>query len=61
MENSHMFSINSVVFMEYFLPKIGKNKILVGRLTLFYTRGFGIVVLHVMFPEPYRFPLCFLK
>jgi hypothetical protein len=30
-------------------------------LTLFYTRGLGIVVLHVMVPEPYRFPLCFLK
>jgi hypothetical protein len=30
-------------------------------LTLFYTRGLGIVVLHVMVPKPYRFPLCFLK
>ena len=30
-------------------------------LTLFYTRGLGIVVLHVMVPEPYRFPLCFLN
>ncbi len=29
--------------------------------SLFYTRGLGIVVLHVMVPEPYRFPLCFLK
>jgi hypothetical protein len=28
-------------------------------LTLFYTRGLGIVVLHVMVPKPYRFPLCF--
>ena len=24
-------------------------------LTLFYTRGLGIVVLHVMVPEPYSF------
>jgi hypothetical protein len=30
-------------------------------LTLFYTRGLGIVVLHVMVPEPYRFPLCFFQ
>ncbi len=30
-------------------------------LTLFYTRGLGIIVLHVMVPEPYRFPLCFSK
>ncbi len=30
-------------------------------LTLFYTRDLGIVVLHVMVSEPYRFPLCFLK
>jgi hypothetical protein len=29
-------------------------------VTLFYTRGLGIVVLHVMVPEPYRFPLCYL-
>ncbi len=29
--------------------------------TLFYTRGLGIVVLHVMVPEPNRIPLCFLK
>jgi hypothetical protein len=27
------------------------------QLTLFYTRGLGIVALHVMVPEPYRFPL----
>ncbi len=26
-------------------------------LTLFYTRGLGIVILHVMVPEPYRFAL----
>ena len=29
-------------------------------LTLFYTLGLGIVVLHVMVPPPYRFSLCFL-
>jgi hypothetical protein len=29
-------------------------------LTLFYTRGLGIVVLHVMDPKPYRIFLCFL-
>jgi hypothetical protein len=29
-------------------------------LALFYTRGLGIVVLHVMFPQPYRFSPCFL-
>ncbi len=28
-------------------------------LTLFYTRGLGIVVLHVMVPQPYRFPVAF--
>ncbi len=28
-------------------------------LTLFYTRGLAMVVLHVVVPEPYRFPLCF--
>jgi hypothetical protein len=37
------------------------NKGTISQLTLFYTRGLGIVVLHVMVPEPYRFPLCFLK
>ncbi len=26
-------------------------------LTLFYTRGFGIVVLHVRVPQPYSFSL----
>ena len=31
------------------------------RLALFYTRGLGIVVLHVLVPEPYIFHLCFLK
>jgi hypothetical protein len=31
-----------------------------GTLTLFYTRGLGIVVSHVMVPEPYRVsPLLF--
>jgi hypothetical protein len=30
-------------------------------LTLVYTRGSGKIVLHVMFPEPHRFPLCYLK
>ncbi len=30
-------------------------------LTLFYTRGLGIAVLHVIVPEQYRFPLCLLK
>ena len=29
-------------------------------LTLFYTGGLGIVVLHVMVPQPQRFSLCFL-
>jgi hypothetical protein len=29
-------------------------------LTIFYTLGLGIVVLHVMVPPPYRFSLCFL-
>jgi hypothetical protein len=29
-------------------------------LALFYTRGYGIDVLHVMVPQPYRFSLCFL-
>ncbi len=28
-------------------------------LTLFYTRGSEIVVLHVMVPQPYRFSPCF--
>jgi hypothetical protein len=28
-------------------------------LILFYTRGLGIVVLHVRVPQPYRFSLCF--
>ncbi len=28
-------------------------------LTLFYSRGLGIVVLHVMVPQPYRFSLGF--
>ncbi len=28
-------------------------------LTLFYTRGLEIVVLHVMVPQPYRFSPCF--
>jgi hypothetical protein len=28
-------------------------------LTLSYTRGLEIVVLHVMVPQPYRFPLSF--
>ncbi len=28
-------------------------------LTLFYTRGLGIVVLYVMVPQPYRFSLRF--
>jgi hypothetical protein len=32
-----------------------------GRLTLFYTRGSEIVVLHVMVPQAYGFPPCFLK
>jgi hypothetical protein len=30
-------------------------------LTLFYTCDLGIVVLHVMVPQPFRFPLRFLK
>jgi hypothetical protein len=29
-------------------------------LTLFYTRGLGTVVSHVMVPQPYRFPFDFL-
>jgi hypothetical protein len=29
-------------------------------LTLFYTAGLVIVVLHVMVPQPYKFPLIFL-
>jgi hypothetical protein len=39
----------------------GKNSSRVWQalLTLFYTRGLGIDVLHVMVPEPYRFSLCF--
>ncbi len=29
-------------------------------LTLFYTSGFELVVLHVMIPQPYRFSPCLL-
>jgi hypothetical protein len=30
-------------------------------LTLFYTRGLEMLVLHVMVSQPYRFSFCFLS
>jgi hypothetical protein len=30
-------------------------------LTLSYTPGLGIFILHLVVPQPYRFSLCFLK
>jgi hypothetical protein len=47
-------SLTSCLF-EYATDAIGlrvKNEAI---LTLFYTRGLEIVVLHVMVPQPYRF------
>ncbi len=33
------------------------SQLISGHLTLFYTRGLGIIVSHVMVPLPYRFSL----
>jgi hypothetical protein len=41
------------------MMKQGPNRKITFYLTLFYTRGLGIVVLHVMVPQPYGFSLGF--
>jgi hypothetical protein len=54
-----------ILYTSGFWPRVRaralRAPVFLGSLTLFYTRGLGIVVLHVMVPEPYRFPLCFFK
>ncbi len=41
------------------LPPVSVIPVVHLYLTLFYTRGLGIAVLHVMVPQPYRFSLWF--
>jgi hypothetical protein len=43
-----------------FIRNYGESLQMNSFLTLFYTRGLEIVVLHVMVPQPYRFSPCFL-
>ncbi len=45
---------------ELLAQRVLKHRLITVYLTLFYTRGLEIVVLHVMVPQPYRFsPLFF--
>ncbi len=48
-----------VTYRKYFTGAQNSDEIQTKALTLFYTRDLEIVVLHVMFPQPYRFSLAF--
>jgi hypothetical protein len=56
LEKSHLTSLLMAIWNIYNLHMI-MRQCTCSPLTLFYTRGLGTVVLHVMVPQPYRFSL----
>ena len=46
-------------YRKYYTEAKNSDEIQTKALTLFYTRDLEIVVLHVMFPQQYRFSLAF--